>query len=68
VSTEPGIHDDLEQYPGGILEKQGSIPLFLKLTYVGFTIFGILYFLMYLAGDGSSLVEVYNRATGVGTP
>ena len=57
-----------ETYPGGIEEHEGRIPLFLKLTYVGFTLFALIYFFMYVTGDGSALVEAYNQATGVGAP
>ena len=56
--------DDVHVYPGGLEEKSGPrIPLFLKLTYVGFVAFGILYFVLYMNGDGSPLVEQYNKLT-----
>jgi hypothetical protein len=55
----------LEQYPGDIEENPGGpIPLFLKLTYVGFTVFGLVYLFLYWAGDHSALVETFNRLTG----
>jgi hypothetical protein len=38
--------------------------VFLKLTYVGFTIFGLAYFFLYYAGDGAPLVKLLNVATG----
>jgi len=50
--------EDLKENPGG------KIPLFLKLTYVGFTVFGIAYWFLYRAGDGSLLVQAFNAATG----
>ena len=52
-------------YPGDLHENPGGpVPLFLKLTYVGFTAFGILYFVLYYAGDGAALVKLLNAATG----
>ncbi len=64
------MSDTEHEYPGGLKESPGGkIPLFLKLTYVGFTIFGILYFVLYMAGDGTPLVEQFNQLTsGHGTP
>jgi len=54
----------LHVYPSEIEERPGGpVPLFLKLTYVGFTVFGILYFVLYRAGDGSALVQLLNAAT-----
>ena len=55
----------IEEYPEGLLEKPGGpVPLFLKLTYVGFILFGVIYFIRYFSGDGSPLVEMYNELTG----
>ena len=53
-------------YPGDLKENPGEgIPVFLKLTYVGFTIFGIAYWVLWYAGDGSNpLVKAFNAATG----
>ena len=63
MSNSPDAHETHE-YPGGLLENPGPrIPLFLKLTYIGFTIFGILYFILYVSGDGSPLVEQLNQFT-----
>ncbi len=44
---------DLKELAGGsILERKGTpIPLFLKLTYVGFCAFGLLYLFRYWAGE-----------------
>ena len=57
-------HEEIEEFPGGIQVREGSIPTFLKLTYVGFTLFGILYWILYHAGDPSSpLVALLNKAT-----
>jgi hypothetical protein len=54
-------HHDVDVFPNGIEGKHGGpIPLFLKLTYVGFTIFGISYWLLYKGGDGSVLVQAFN--------
>ena len=59
-------NSDLHVYPGGLEESSGpAIPLFLKLTYIGFLAFGILYFILYMSGDGTPLVEQYNQVTGV---
>ncbi len=58
-------HDQIEEFPNGIQVREGRIPGFLKLTYVGFTLFGILYWILYHAGDrGSPLVSALNAATG----
>ncbi len=52
------------EYPGGLQENPGpKIPLFLWLTYIGFVLFGIIYFISYMSGDGSPLVEQYNAIT-----
>ena len=58
-------HDQIETYPDGIQSREGGkIPLFLKLTYLGFTIFGLLYWVLYYAGDTDSpLVQALNKAT-----
>jgi len=57
--------DQIHEYPGELKENHGGpVPLFLKLTYVGFTIFGIAYWALYHAGDGSPLVKLFNAATG----
>ena len=41
------------EYPGQLKENPGgSIPLFLKLTYVGFTIFGLAYWFLYRPATG----------------
>ena len=37
----------------------------LRLTYVGFVIFGLLYFFLWRHGSGTELVEQYNKLTGV---
>jgi len=53
------------EYPGELKENPGGpLPLFLKLTYVGFTIFGVAYWFLYNAGDGAPLVKLFNAATG----
>ncbi len=60
-------HGENHVYPSGVEEQHGGkIPLFLKLTYVGFTAFGILYWVLYYAGDGKPLVKLMNLATGHG--
>lgn len=57
-------HDEPHEYPSGLLENHGPpIQIFLKLTYIGFVIFGILYFALYYAGDDSELVQRYNKET-----
>ncbi len=59
--------NEIHEYPGELKEKGGGpIPLFLKLTYVGFTIFGLSYWFLYRAGDGAPLVKLFNAATGAG--
>jgi hypothetical protein len=61
-------HDEIETFPGEMQVREGGkIPLFLKLTYVGFTLFGILYWVLNYAGDTDSpLVQLLNKATGHG--
>lgn len=62
--TEKERSHGVHVYPGDLHENPGGrVPLFLKLTYVGFTAFGILYFVLYHAGDGSALVRLLNAAT-----
>ncbi len=52
---------ETETFPGDVESHHGGpIPLFLKLTYIGFTIFGITYWVLYKAGDGSPLVQAFN--------
>jgi hypothetical protein len=62
----PHDANEPEVFPGDIkVNEGGPIPLFLKLTYVGFTAYAILYFILYYAGDtGSALVQALNQATG----
>ena len=56
---------DIHVYPSDIEERPGGpVPLFLKLTYAGLAAFGVLYFVLYHAGDGSPLVRLLNAATG----
>ena len=65
MGNESEGHSGIKEYPGGILENPGGkVPLFLKLTYAGFIIFGIVYFFLYVGGDGSALVEQFNQVTG----
>ena len=61
--TDPGHEPHV--YPSGVQENHGGkVPMVLKLTYVGFVLFGILYFVLQRSGGSSSLVEMYNRLTG----
>ncbi|PJB48752.1 MAG: hypothetical protein CO108_01670 [Deltaproteobacteria bacterium CG_4_9_14_3_um_filter_63_12] len=65
VKDDAQPHEEPYEYPGGLFENHGPAVLpFLKLTYVGFTLFAILYFVMYMAGDGTELVQQLNQATG----
>ncbi len=61
--VDPGAPSgEVSEYPDGILENHGGkLPLFLKLTYVGFALFGVIYFILYCSGDGSPLVEEFNK-------
>ncbi len=62
-------HGEVHVYPSELEENHGGkIPLFLKLTYIGFTTFGILYWVLYYAGDAEQwpLVKLLNAATGHG--
>ncbi len=57
--------EEIEEYPSEVQSREGSIPTFLKLVYVGFTVFGFLYFFLYYAGDADKpLVKLLNAATG----
>jgi len=54
----------LNRYPSGLDEDPGApAPLFLKLSWVGFAIFGVAYFFLYFSGNGSELVQLYNQLT-----
>ena len=54
---------DTEVFPSDVKVNDGAIPFFLKLTYIGFVTFGITYWFLYNAGDGSPLVLLMNAAT-----
>ena len=58
-------HDEVETFPNELQVREGGkIPLFLKLTYLGLTLFGVLYWVLYYAGDTDSpLVQLLNKAT-----
>lgn len=61
--------EELTVYPNEIEERHGGkVPIFLKLTYLGLVVFGIVYFILYLSGDGAPLVEQLNQATGHVSP
>lgn len=68
MSTEPS-EDKVHELAGGwIKERVGTpIPLFLKLAYVGFSLFGLYYLFAYWTGEvGHStrgpFVEEFNKA------
>jgi hypothetical protein len=64
VSDEKNT-EELTEYPSGIQEHHGpKVHLFLKLTYIGFVLFAIIYLILYFSGDGSALVEQFNKLTG----
>lgn len=63
MDTDDAGPEALHEYPGDLSERTGTVPAFLKATYVGFVAFGILYFLLYGSGDGSELVRQLNQAT-----
>jgi len=57
--------NEIHEYPSELKERGGGpVPLFLKLTYIGFTVFGLSYWFLYKAGDGAKLVEQFNKLTG----
>ncbi len=57
--------NEVINYPGDIKSYEGgAVPGFLKIVYIGFTIFAFTYFFMYFAGDGSELVKAYNALCG----
>jgi hypothetical protein len=64
-TPDKGIH---ELAGGWITERKGTeIPLFLKLSYVGFSIFGIVYLFLYATGEvdhasRGPLVQQINQA------
>ena len=67
--SEENKPEEIIEFPSGLKEYPGGkIPIALKLTYIGFALFGIIYFAMYIAGDGSPLVELLNQATGHAGP
>lgn len=68
METDSRGPEELHEYPGELRERSGTIPVFLKLTYVGFVAFGILYFLLYSSGDGSELVQQLNQVTSGALP
>lgn len=55
---------EVESYPDNISSKEGSVPTFLKIVYVGFAIYAPTYFYLYFSGDGSPLVKAYNALCG----
>lgn len=59
--------NEVEVYPDEVKSFEGSVPLFLKIVYVGFTAFGIFYWFTYKNGElGNALVQTFNTITGVG--
>ncbi len=59
------VEEELTEYPSGLTERHGPpVQLFLKLTYIGFVSFAIIYLILYFSGDGSPLVEQFNKLTG----
>lgn len=64
-------HGELHELAGGwITERKGTpVPGFLKLTYVGFCAFGLVYLVLYAAGEvghatRGPLVQQLNALTG----
>ncbi len=51
--TEKTSRDDVHEIAGGwITERKGTkVPPVLKLAYIGFSIFGLVYLLMYASGE-----------------
>jgi hypothetical protein len=68
MSSDP---HDVDVFPGDLKVKEGSIPFFLKLTYIGFVSFAVSYWFLYNRGDignhktadGTDLVQKYNELT-----
>ncbi len=68
--TKPeGTDAPLHEIAGGwITERTGTkIPVFLKIAYVGFSLFGLSYLFLYVSGETSHttrgvLVQEFNRA------
>lgn len=64
MANESHLHDT-EAFPSDLQVREGGpIPLFLKLTYLGFSIFAVTYFVLYYAGEDTPLVKLLNAATG----
>ncbi len=62
MSSDP---HEVEVYPDDVKSFEGSVPLFLKIVYVGFTVYGFYYFFKFMHGDaGNALVKAFNVATG----
>jgi len=64
--------EKLHELAGGwITERVGTpIPLFLKLAYIGFSLFGLLYLFLYRAGETDHasrgpLVQQFNQTSAV---
>jgi H+/Cl- antiporter ClcA len=70
MSEAKNEHGELHELAGGwISERKGTrVPTFLKLAYVGFSIFGLVYLFQYVMGEvdhatRGPLVQQLNAAT-----
>jgi hypothetical protein len=71
MSNDPKKVDEVHELAGGwITERAGTpIPTFLKMAYVGFALFGLVYLRSYWRGEvdnasRGALVQEFNTATG----
>lgn len=68
MSTEPS-KDEVHELAGGWITERANtpIPLFLKLAYIGFSLFGLYYLFTYWTGEvghatRGQFVEEFNKA------
>jgi hypothetical protein len=71
MSNDPRKQEEIHELAGGwITERAGTpIPTFLKMAYVGFTLFALVYLRNYWKGEvdnasRGALVQEFNVATG----
>ncbi len=71
MSNDPNKQEEIHELAGGwITERAGTpIPTFLKMAYVGFTLFALVYLRNYWKGEvdnasRGALVQEFNVATG----
>ena len=63
MSEESKTHKEVHAYPDDELRENYGPPVhpFLKLSYTGAVIFAVVYFVLYVNGDGAPLVKLFNK-------